>query len=170
MTYIKRKSMKQESRVAGDFGGKVQVASGAIPSVGMKGDVRTGGSSRFNDTDLLIENKFTDKNYFTFTRAVWEKINREALRDGMRIPLLQVDTAHKKVFIMTLADFYGFYEEDYHHTHITETGTNQIRLKDQYLPDNYDDEAFRFTMPFGTFVIIDYYHFREGYADIIGEA
>lgn len=168
MTYIKRKSMKQESRVAKDFGGRVQVASGAIPSVGMKGDVRTGGSARFNDMDLLIENKFTDKSHFAFTKSVWEKIQREALRDGMRIPLLQVDTSDKRVFIMELADFYSFYEEDYRLTRIPETGTNQIKLKDQYLPGSYDDEAFRFTMPYGTFVIMDYDKFAEGYADLLG--
>lgn len=169
MTYIKRKSMKQESRVAKDFGGRVQLASGAIPSVGMKGDVRTGDPARFNEGDFLIENKFTDKNYFNFTRSVWEKIEREALKDGMRIPLLQVDTLHKKVFIMSLSDFYGFYEQDYRLTRITETGTNQIKLKDQYLPDALETEAFRFTMPYGTFVIIDYLKFTDDYAFAKGE-
>ena len=157
MTYIKRKSMKQEARVAKDFGGKVQVASGAIPSVGMKGDVRTsGGYTRFNENDLLIENKFTDYSHFTFTKKVWEKLDKEALKDGMRIPLLQVDTSGKRVFILKESDFLGFYNEDYPRKNIVETGTTQVKLKDQYLPGSMDPDVYRFRMPFGTFIIIDY--------------
>lgn len=91
MTYIKRKSAKQEKDTAKIFGGRVQIASGAIET--MKGDVRTGEAKNggFNNDDFLIENKFTDNDYYTMTKSVWNKISDEAFKDNMRMPMMQVD-------------------------------------------------------------------------------
>lgn len=91
MSYIKKKSMAQEKRTAKEFGGKMQVASGAL--WGSKGDVRTGGdrTSDFNSMDFLIENKFTDKNYYLFQFGTWDKIKKEAICDNFRIPMMQID-------------------------------------------------------------------------------
>lgn len=88
---IKRKSQKQESKTARDFGGRILPGSGAIE--GMKGDARTSIHSDgvFNDRDYLIENKFTESDGYVLNERTWNKIKQEALRDGMRIPLMQVD-------------------------------------------------------------------------------
>jgi len=91
MSYIKKKSKAQEVRTAKEFGGKTQIASGALWTA--KGDVRTGGerTSSFNETDFLIENKFTDKSTYKLERKIWEKITNEAIQDNFRTPLIQVD-------------------------------------------------------------------------------
>ena len=81
MKTVKRRSQKQEKSVAKDFSAKTVVASGAL--WGAKGDVR-------NDK-FLIECKTTEKDYYTITNKVWEKIVEEALKDRMRTPLLIID-------------------------------------------------------------------------------
>lgn len=81
MNTIKKRSQRQERSVAKDFDAKVVVASGAL--WGAKGDVRS--------DKCLIECKTTEKPYYSVTSKVWEKIEREALKDGMRTPLLIVD-------------------------------------------------------------------------------
>lgn len=81
MNYVKRKSAKQEARTAKEFGGKVTPASGALD--GAKGDVKT--------SLYLIENKYTDANFYKLDASIWEKIFREATKDGLRIPLMQID-------------------------------------------------------------------------------
>jgi hypothetical protein len=83
MLPTKKASLKQEKRVAKEVGGRATIASGALYS--QKGDVRT---DRF-----LIECKTTEKDFFTFTRKVWDKIRREAIKDGMRYPVLSVEFA-----------------------------------------------------------------------------
>lgn len=81
MSTVKRRSQKQEKLVAKDFNARPTVASGAL--WGMKGDVR-------NDK-FLIECKTTEKDYYSITTKVWEKIEDEALKDRMRTPLLIID-------------------------------------------------------------------------------
>lgn len=81
MSTVKRRSQKQEKSVAKSFNARPTVASGAL--WGMKGDVR-------NDK-FLIECKTTEKDYYSITTKVWEKIEDEALKDRMRTPLLIVD-------------------------------------------------------------------------------
>lgn len=85
MKTVKKRSQKQEKSVAKDFDAKVVVASGAL--WGAKGDVRS--------DKCLIECKTTEKPYYSVTSKVWEKIEREALKDGMRTPLLIVDLEDK---------------------------------------------------------------------------
>lgn len=104
--YIRRKSQKQEKRTAKEFGGRTQLASGAIESVGMKGDIRTGEtSSSFNSSDYLIENKFTDSPKYKFELKTWKKIGEEALRDNMRIPMMQIDIQDTQVVVLELRDY-----------------------------------------------------------------
>lgn len=81
MSTVKRRSQKQEKSVAKDFNARPTVASGAL--WGMKGDVR-------NDK-FLIECKTTEKDFYSITTKVWEKIEDEALKDRMRTPLLIID-------------------------------------------------------------------------------
>lgn len=90
---MRKQSQAQERRIAKEAGGRVQVASGAIQSVGLKGDVRTGvkKSGSLNDTDYLIENKCTSLKAYVFKKQIWLKIAKEAMRDSLRIPALQID-------------------------------------------------------------------------------
>lgn len=90
MKTVKRRSQKQEKSVAKDMGAKIVVASGAMWSA--KGDVR---SDKF-----LIECKTTEKDFYSITTKVWEKISLEADKDGMRIPLLFVDLRDKDRFVV----------------------------------------------------------------------
>ena len=60
----KKKSKKQEERIAKQIGGKTVVASGAL--WGAKADVR-------NDK-YLVEAKYTDTNYYTLNVRTWNKI------------------------------------------------------------------------------------------------
>jgi hypothetical protein len=77
----KKQSQKQEKSVAKKLNAKVTIASGAL--WGMKGDVR-------NDK-YLIECKTTSKSYYSLTAKVWEKIEKEAIKDHGRIPLMVID-------------------------------------------------------------------------------
>lgn len=77
----KRKSKDQESKVAKELAGRVTPASGAL--WGAKGDVR-------NDV-FLVECKTTSKPFYTLTFATWSKIYKEAIRDGLRIPVMCID-------------------------------------------------------------------------------
>lgn len=90
MKTVKRRSQKQEKSVAKDFSAKTVVASGAL--WGAKGDVRS---------DLfLIECKTTEKDFYSVTTKVWEKIEEEALKDGMRRPLLIIDLRDKDRYVV----------------------------------------------------------------------
>lgn len=81
MDVRKRNSKNQESRVAKEVLGKVTPASGAL--WGSKGDVR-------NDL-FLIECKTTKKDFYSLTFTVWDKIYVEAIKDGLRIPVMCID-------------------------------------------------------------------------------
>ena len=120
VSYIKRKSRKQEIRTAKEFSGRTQIASGAID--GLKGDVRTGTTSiGFNEEDFLIENKFTDARKYTLSLKVWEKIHQEAVRDNLRTPILQVDIYNLVSLVITdYNDFCGMNGFNYW-TNITST-------------------------------------------------
>lgn len=96
MKTVKKRSQKQEKSVARDFNAKVTIASGAL--WGMKADVR---SDKF-----LIECKTTEKDYYPLTAKVWEKIEQEAIRDHMRIPLMAIDLEDKdRVIVFRPQDF-----------------------------------------------------------------
>jgi hypothetical protein len=78
---VRKKSQNQEKSTAKKFGGKTVIASGALWA--SKADVR---SDKF-----LVECKTTEKDFYSVSSRVWEKIEREAVRDGIRTPVLQVD-------------------------------------------------------------------------------
>lgn len=91
------KSNLQEKDVAKTLGGKTTIASGSF--WGMKADVRS--------DDYLIECKTTSKNFYSVTAKVWEKIEKEAIRDRGRTPLLIVDLldGKKRYVIFRPQDF-----------------------------------------------------------------
>ncbi len=75
------KSKNQEKNVAKELNAKTVVASGAL--WGAKGDVR-------NDK-FLVECKITKRGYYVFKLETWEKIKNEAIKDGLRIPVMCID-------------------------------------------------------------------------------
>ena len=110
MSYIKKKSMLQEKRTAKEFNGNTTIASGALYF--QKADVRTGTdrTSMFNNSDFLIENKFTDKETYKLERKIWEKIAKEALHDNFRTPLMQIDIQDLHLVIMDYNDYLEYFE------------------------------------------------------------
>lgn len=78
---VKKKSQLQERSVAKDLNARTVVASGAL--WGSKGDVR--------HDNLLVECKTTDKPFYPLTIATWEKIEKEAINDGLRLPVMCID-------------------------------------------------------------------------------
>jgi Holliday junction resolvase len=65
---------KQEKKLAKDFGGKRQPASGATPLPFLKGDIST--------PELLIEAKSTDKKSYTLHQADLNKLVHQAAENG----------------------------------------------------------------------------------------
>ena len=96
---VKKKSQIQEKSVAKDLDAKTVIASGAL--WGSKGDVR--------HDDFLVECKTTEKPYYSLTMKVWEKIEKEAIKDGLRIPLMCIDVNDGK------DRFAVFLEKDFKH-------------------------------------------------------
>lgn len=92
----KKLSNKHEKDIAQFFNGKVQIASGAIPLVGLKGDVIT--------QDYLIECKATEKSFYTLKRKVVEKIEKEAMKCG-RTPLLAIRVLNTDYILFRAYDF-----------------------------------------------------------------
>lgn len=95
----KYQSNKQEKRVAKDLEAKVTVASGALSF--QKADVR--------HDQWLIECKTTSKPYYSLTERTWDKIESQAIKDGIRMPLMCIDLedGKTKVVVMKYLDFLG---------------------------------------------------------------
>lgn len=104
---VKKKSQLQERSVAKDLNARTVVASGALWA--SKGDVR--------HDNLLVECKTTDKSYYSLTFKVWEKIEKEAVKDGLRLPVMCIDIKGGKeryaVFLSKHFRHYKFYNEIY---------------------------------------------------------
>lgn len=100
MATIRKKSQAQEKRVAKETQGKTTVASGA--KYFQKGDVR--------NTKFLIECKTTANDYYILTQKVWNKISKEALADGLRTPIMQIDlnNGNTHLAVMNYLDFVGY--------------------------------------------------------------
>lgn len=77
--YKKKTSQMQEKALAKKFGGKTQIASGALSS--FKGDV-------VHET-YLIEAKYSDSAEYRLTLQTWNKIKKEAYEID-KLPLLEV--------------------------------------------------------------------------------
>lgn len=90
MKTVKKRSQKQEKSVARQFNARVTAASGAL--WGMKGDVR--------NEKFLIECKTTEKDFYVLTSKVWEKIQEEATKDHMRIPLMMIDLEDSERYVV----------------------------------------------------------------------
>lgn len=119
MYTTKKKSQLQEKRIAKQFKGKTVVASGSIWS--NKGDVR---SDKF-----LIECKTTDTKHYSLSAKTWEKIEQEAVRDNLRIPLMSIDVQGNSFIVFKPQDF---------NTHISMCGE---RVSYRITPDIMDSST-----------------------------
>lgn len=85
---VKKKSGRQEARVAKGMGGKTQKGSGSVDF--NKGDVKT--------TELLIEAKRTDKDSLSVKKEWLEKITREAIAYN-KVPALSIEFDKTERFV-----------------------------------------------------------------------
>lgn len=92
----KKLSNKHEKDIAKAFNGRTQIASGAIPLVGLKGDVIS--------LDYLVECKATEKSFYSLKRKVVEKIEKEALKCG-RVPILAIRVSDTDYILCRVFDF-----------------------------------------------------------------
>lgn len=90
----KKASRKSENRAASNFGGRTQIASGALRHA--KGDVIT--------PVYLIEDKITDKASYSLTLAVWRKIRLEAFRH-QRTPMMRITISGQVLCVLAEDDF-----------------------------------------------------------------
>jgi hypothetical protein len=127
---VKKKSKKQEDRTAKDFGGKVTPASGALDSA--KGDVKT--------PFFLIENKYTDKDFYKLELKTWKKIEKEAIKDSLRYPVLQVDIQDISIVVMNWWDLKSFMPAEFLPMGGVNTSNKQvILLKADFYGLHYGD-------------------------------
>ena len=93
----RKKSQLQEKSVAKEFNAKTVIASGSLWFA--DSDVR---SDKF-----LIECKTTDKDYYSLTAKVWEKIENEATLDHLRTPLMAIDieSGNQRLIVFNPKDF-----------------------------------------------------------------
>ena len=121
MNLNKLKSKKQEKRVAKEVGGNTTPASGAFWSA--KADVR---SKLF-----LIECKTTEKDFYALTYTTWNKIYNEALKDGMKIPVMCVDlnNGRDKIAVLSTYDLGNFCPPCSAYEAIQKTNKASYRIK-----------------------------------------
>jgi len=77
----RKMAQTQEISVAKSLNGRITSASGATPWD--KADVKT--------EEFLFECKTTAKGFYSLTVKVWEKISKEAVRAGLKIPVMVID-------------------------------------------------------------------------------
>jgi hypothetical protein len=97
-------SQAQEKSAAKQLNGRVTAASGA--TVFAKGDVRCDA--------FLVECKATRQRAYVLRYSTWEKIEREALKDGLRIPLMCVDMQGRRCYICDTALLIDLPRDDAH--------------------------------------------------------
>ena len=105
-----KRSRRQEQETAKEIKGRVTPASGSRWH--QKADVRSG--------KFLIECKTTTKDSYRLTAKAWEKIYKEALRDGLKEPVMRIDLRTEYGDEMSFAVTAGTYVLDYLATIVTD--------------------------------------------------
>ena len=77
---INEKSKQQETQVAKSIGGRPVISSGSLWF--SKGDSRS--------KEFLCECKITSKKSYSLTFDTWNKIRKEAIKDGIRTPIMNI--------------------------------------------------------------------------------
>lgn len=140
----KKYSSIQEKRLAKSLGGKLQLASGALPIASQKGDVRVSGSENWK---ILIDGKTTmAKTHQAGVRSKeikkdWmNKIEQEAREGGYDIGVLAFSFDNKEDFyILKDIDFKNLYQAvtDY------EELVNKLNEKIKLLEDNLNSKPLK---------------------------
>ena len=156
MQDTKRKSTLQEKRVAKEVGGRTTPASGAM--WGCKGDVRSDA--------FLVECKTTEKDKYSLSIATWNKIRREAIKDGMKIPIMCIDLCSGKyrfaVFEYAPTSIKGVYNVPVEvstskRSHTIKVGAEDIvHFKSQMTTKNGFKDVVLAIIPWATF--LEYYN------------
>jgi hypothetical protein len=144
----KYNSTRQENRVAEEVGGKTVIASGSL--WGSKGDVR---SDKF-----LVECKTTGGMTYPLHLTTWKKIEKEAINDGLRVPVMCVDLADggKRLAIVNETDFEGILH--YGSSEFTEkTAGKQTSVGKEYVRIVFDHDIALLVIPWEDFLEIQNY-------------
>lgn len=93
-------SVKQERAAACSLNGDTVIGSGCLWFA--KADVR--------NKHILCECKTTEKSFYPLKLTTWRKITKEATKDGLRYPIMQIDleTGKYQYAVMNYLDFRGF--------------------------------------------------------------
>ena len=153
---IRKISQKQEKEVAEQFKGKTTIASGALWF--QKSDVI---SDKCN-----LECKTTSKNYYSVSANVWEKIEKESIKNKDKIPLLIVDLVfrHKPERYVIFKDKY-FEKSFSYEVYLGSTRNKSYRIYGEEMFEIYPVDALNFKiwgmtehdlycMPISTFIDI----------------
>ena len=153
-------SNKQEKQVAKDIGGKTVIASGSL--WGMKGDCRS--------DKYLIECKTTQKKSYRLTTETWEKINYEAIRDGLRTPIMCIEVNGISKAVVNVRHFNSIPEfnvliENLPVTDCDKATSFLVRENDQIIRINTKLNKYSYTFKPNTLCVLDWDDFLE----VIGE-
>lgn len=132
----KFKSDKQEKRIAKDLNAKVTIASGALDF--QKADVR-------NDT-YLVEAKTTEKDFYPLSISTWEKIQDQATKDGLRIPVMCIDLedGRNSLAVMRRLDVICMTDEDVvfvGKTFVPVQAKRSYRVKADFLTEDFPQDV-----------------------------
>lgn len=114
----KASSKLQEKRVANEIGGRTTPASGAL--WGSKADVKS--------EQFLVECKTTKNSYYSLNVKTWEKIKKEAISEGLRIPVMCIDLNNgKKRYAVMRTNDIGDYPSFTDMSHATKNSSVRIK-------------------------------------------
>lgn len=154
---LKKASQQQEKKVAEELNATIVVASGA--KWGSKGDVRS--------DKYLVECKMTQKPFYSLTKSVWEKIHKEAIKDGLRIPMMCVDVEGSKhqFIVMLYTDVPEEIKEQYKDKYVRTVRMEQIFDRKSFQVRNYDTEFYIVNTTWGNFAVFTRHNFSEYFTD-----
>lgn len=135
---VRKRSQRQEKRVAKEIGGKVTPASGAL--WGSKGDARA--------SEFLVECKTTLTDKYILKAKTWLKIKEEALKDGLRTPVMCIEVRDGcrdyNIAVMEQTDFEAYIDDfdsiDFLSdvSHIIKTDAQSCVIRNSPLPVRID--------------------------------
>lgn len=134
MKSVRKKSQKQENRIAKEMNGSATPGSGAVWH--SKGDVKA--------EKYLIEAKYTDEAYYSVNLSILKKIIKEALHENFRIPVLYVDIQDLKLCIVQEKDIVR-QDEFIPDSYISSTGAS-VRLHKSQAQDETTKAARRIVL------------------------
>lgn len=79
--------------------------------------INSGATTEFDKADVesgsfLIECKTTNKKSFSLKKALFDKVNKEAIFKN-KIPLMEIEIGHDKYIVSKEDDFFAMLQEEY---------------------------------------------------------